>query len=62
MFAGGADGNGRDRSPFTWRDRVLAEAVLISASGCESSGRDGPWGRVRIAEPNLSFILWPFGV
>ncbi len=24
-FAAGADGNGRDRSLFTWRDRVLAE-------------------------------------
>ena len=27
VFAAGADGNGRDRSLFTWRDRVLAEAV-----------------------------------
>ena len=27
-LAAGADGNGRDRSVFTWRDRVLAMAVL----------------------------------
>jgi hypothetical protein len=26
-FAAGADGNRRDRSPVTWRDRMLAEAV-----------------------------------
>ena len=26
-YSAGADGNGRDRSPFTWRDCVLAEAV-----------------------------------
>jgi hypothetical protein len=28
-MAAGADGNGRDRLLFTWRDRVLAEASCL---------------------------------
>ena len=28
-FAVEADGNGRDRSPFTWRDRVQAQAAIV---------------------------------
>ena len=33
MLAAGADSNGRDRSLFTWRDRVLAKAVMVSYWG-----------------------------
>jgi hypothetical protein len=29
VFAAGADGNGRDRSPLTWRDCVLADAAGV---------------------------------
>ena len=31
--AAGADGNGRDRSVFTWRDCVLAEAIWEESNG-----------------------------
>ena len=41
--AAGADGNGRDRSVFTWRDCVLAEAV----KGCGSLSK---WKRVKHVE------------
>ena len=34
VFAAEADGNGRDRSSFTWRDRVRVKAALPILSVC----------------------------
>jgi hypothetical protein len=40
MLATGADSNGRDRSLFTWRDRVQAEVVPWSGLEADRPGAE----------------------
>jgi hypothetical protein len=50
VLAAGADGNGRDRSPFTWRDCVLVEVDADAFDGSLVRALDGPKGIVAVKQ------------